>query len=268
MIEDAVESHNRQIDALINGFETNLQRALGHASAQIVAHMAQKLTIVDGKIAETAANQMVLRSLGAVIDRELAAAGYNRVINGFVNDFPGQLPWFQEILHELTGAQFKVKFGAADLKFFAQRQASTEQLLKDEVDRGILAAKQRALFSVAGMPMRDLVGELSTSLSISVAQATTLASTALPGFYRTVANRGYDQIERSSGTLEFTYFGPRDKLNRPFCKKLLVSAKSGKRWTRGQIAEMDNGARQPKPVMLYCGGYNCRHQFGPTGLKK
>lgn len=268
MIEDAVEQHNRQIDALVNGFEMNLQRVTSHAVSQIAAEMAQRLTIVDGAIADTAGNQQALRTLGAVIDAELARAGYNRVINGFVNDFAGQLPWFQQILHELTGLEFKVKFGARDLQFFAGRQKVTEQILRDEIDRGILTAKQRALFSVAGTPMRDLVAELSVAMNTTVAKAGALADTALPGFYRTIANRGYDQIESASGVLEFTYFGPRDKLNRQFCKKLLALAKSGTRWTRAQIANMRNGDKQPRPVIIYCGGYRCRHQFGPTGLKK
>lgn len=271
MIEDTAEQHTRQIDAQVNAFRESLDRSLGHAGSQILAEMASKLEIRNGVIVETSANQAALRTIGTVIDGELGRAGYDRIINGFVNSFPGQIPWFQSILAELTAADpIAVKFRAKDVAYFSQRQATTVSILQDEINRGILAAKQKALFSVAGMPLRELVTEISNSLQVSVSSATALADTALPGFYRTVANRGYDIIEQGLApgkAAYYTYFGPRDVLNRPFCKKLMVAAKSGQQWTRGQIANMDNGPKQPKPVIIYCGGWRCRHQFGIKGVR-
>jgi hypothetical protein len=267
------EQHNRQIDALVNGFEKNLSNALAHAQAQIAAEMAQRLTIEDGVIADTAENQITLRNLSGVIDAELTRAGYDRIVRGFVNDFPGQLPWFQQILGQLgrdIGEDLKVKFSSKDMKFFVQRQAATETMLDDDIGRAISAAKQKALFSVAGMPLKDLVTQIGSRLQVGVSEATGLADTALPGFYRTIASRGYAQIEaglKDENHIVYTYFGPIDKFNRPVCNVWMRQAKAGRVWTREQIAKLDNGPRQPKPVFVYCGGYRCRHQWGIGGIQ-
>ncbi|HXJ42614.1 MAG TPA: hypothetical protein VNH18_25260, partial [Bryobacteraceae bacterium] len=123
-LEAVTERHNRQIDAQVNGFERSLSNALGHAESQVVAELTSRLSIVDGLIAPTPANQAVLRSVGTILDKELARAGYQRVIQGFVNDFGGQIQWFQEILGHLSaplGEQLRVQFSGTDHKFFVQR---------------------------------------------------------------------------------------------------------------------------------------------------
>ncbi|HXJ41100.1 MAG TPA: hypothetical protein VNH18_17590, partial [Bryobacteraceae bacterium] len=107
-------------------------------------------------------------------------------------------------------------------------------------------------------------------LDVSVSSATSLADTALPGFYRTIAARGYDKIESAlqPGTVaRYSYFGPLDKLNRPFCKTHAAQSRRGKTWTTAEILLMNNGKGQPKPVRIYCGGWRCRHQFGIAALE-
>lgn len=138
-------------------------------------------------------------------------------------------------------------------------------MLEEEVARGVAAAKRQALFSLAGMPLRQLVTEVTERLDVSVSQAAAIADTALPGFYRTIAARGFDQIEEGlAGGVEarYSYFGPLDKFNRPFCLKMMKLSAGGKTWSTADIATLDNGRGQPKPVRIYCGGWRCRHQWG------
>jgi hypothetical protein len=66
-------------------------------------------------------------------------------------------------------------------------------------------------------------------------------------------------LAEDNGITEFQYVGPRDQLNRTFCKfpgegGHLFEIKTKEEWD-----QLDNG--QIGPVSVYRGGYNCRHQL-------
>jgi hypothetical protein len=204
--------------------------------------------------------------------QNLEAAGYERVVQGFVNEFAGQVPWFQEVLGALSyelGEQLKVEFSATDKRFFVGQQVSTVAALESEIERGAIVAKRQALFSVGGLPVKQLTEYLATAFRVSLSDATSLASTALPTFYRTVADRGFQKIEQGLApgrSVRYTYYGPLDKLNRPFCRRMMGEAKAGKAWTREEIAKLSNGSLPN--VFATCGGWRCRHQWLVSNIFK
>lgn len=85
-----------------------------------------------------------------------------------------------------------------------------------------------------------------------VHHANTFVNTQLAGWDNTTAKTLADL----SGLRKATYMGPLSANTRPFCINLLGS---GQLYTEKQIREMDNG--QGLPVIRYCGGYNCMHEW-------
>ena len=82
----------------------------------------------------------------------------------------------------------------------------------------------------------------------------TWIDTATSAFYRT----SNAQLGLDNGIKNYEYFGPDDKITRPFCREHLGEVKSWEEW-----AKITNG-NQPGPVTVYGGGYGCRHVL--TGI--
>ena len=87
-------------------------------------------------------------------------------------------------------------------------------------------------------------------------RATTLAQTGAAAFDR--AARLHDAEE--AGITRFKYAGP--PADRPFCQVRLKEAAGGVTYSIEEMRRLSNG--QGLPVELYCGGYNCRHQWLPV----
>lgn len=272
-IESLFEDRNRRMDSLIAAFQAHLKEAVTRAQGRTVGQLAARLALdADGAVKPTPANAKILRSVDALFLKNLTAAGYERVISGFVGEFHGALPMFEEVLAALSediGRQLTVEFSSADKKFFVSQQLSDIDSIKDEIGRAAVAAKRDALFSIGGLPFEQLSETLAVKFGLAVSHAESVAATALPTFYRTVSDRGFQKIEAElepGKVIRYTYYGPLDKFNRPVCRRWMTEARTGKTWTRAQIAELDNGNGQPKPVMICCGGWRCRHQWLVKGI--
>ncbi len=96
----------------------------------------------------------------------------------------------------------------------------------------------------------QLAETMQQALALPAAQARSAALTAAMGETRTL-NR---VVAEQAGIDRFLYYGPLDRLARPFCR-----AHVNRVFSRLQIDEMDNG--QVGPVFTYAGGYRCRHQL-------
>lgn len=83
--------------------------------------------------------------------------------------------------------------------------------------------------------------------------ASTYLNTQLSGF----DNQSIKTIADLSGLKKAVYFGPyRHGHTREFCEKLLLNRQP---LTENQIRGLDN--KQGLPVLKYCGGYNCMHEW-------
>lgn len=93
--------------------------------------------------------------------------------------------------------------------------------------------------------------------------------TAVLSFNRSVTVGKAEEL----GLEYYVYFGPNDKVTRPFCDYLLGDSarlpakvnvpvqRDSRVYTKDEIARMDNG--QGLDPLTFCGGWNCRHQWRP-----
>ncbi len=90
-------------------------------------------------------------------------------------------------------------------------------------------------------------------LRVPAANAKTFINTQLAGFDNTSAQT----IAGLAGLNKAAYFGPPTRANSHFlCVRLMAAQEL---YTESQIRGMDNGCGIP--VLRYCGGYNCMHEW-------
>jgi hypothetical protein len=74
-----------------------------------------------------------------------------------------------------------------------------------------------------------------------------------------------ETVSEEMGEVKWTYDGPQDDKNRPFCADM---KQANKAYTRAEIEELNNhpllATYVPPNVFLECGGYGCRHMFVPV----
>lgn len=256
-------AHQDWTDTLIGKFERALKPMVAAATEETLDKLKASLSIADGAIDPTAANDKVLASADKLFMDELDAQGYQQLLAEYTGNFAGQIPFLQDLLDSLgktIGIKLPaIKFNPRDLKVLDRIEATTVSKLSSVFAGAASSAMDRVMFSVAGLPFEQLVSTLADQMDRTLASARTWADTSVMLWHRTAASLAFDEIQADTPgdeKLKFRYSGPEDLKTRPFCEKLLVADKS---YTREQIDGMDNG--QLPNVFLSCGGYNCRHIF-------
>lgn len=256
----------RSMDALIATFRAELELIVSKAQARAAGYLQKKLSITNGVIDRTASNNRILRSLDTVLAREMNDLGYGALVQSFVGEFPGQLPYLKDTIQALSD-QMKTplpawKLGATDNAALASLQVNIAGGLDMVVEGVARTAVQNVLLTVGGTKFSDLVETLAEKFNATTARATSLADTAMQVWYRTATDRAFQSIEVDLPSKEIRYrytLGPDDRRTRPFCHHLITETKEGKNWTRAEIGEMNNG--QLPNVLLTGGGHGCRHQW-------
>jgi len=256
------QRHDDYINSLLATFERELDGIVAAAQARTIATLRDRLSITAGKIDRSVRNARALRQLDQIFLDALDRAGYDHLLTELVNQFPGQLQFFQQTLEVLSKATKnglpKIGFSARDLQVFADQGLSAKDGLRAVMESIAARAKNRILMSVGGLPFADLAEGLAVYLHRALPEAVGLAETATATYYRIMADRGYQLIEKDLPSMEmrYSYAGPFDKLTRPFCRHLL---ELGKDYTRAEIDDMSNG--QIPNVFISAGGWRCRHQW-------
>jgi hypothetical protein len=265
-IEGLVDRLDQRTDSIISTFDTGFTKVLQKAQVRVALALRSQLDLdADGDIRSTVANLRAIKALPTMFRQALEKAGYDDLVVNFIASFDGGLPIMDDILAQITNDyEIKVvKFTPEDKKYFAEMKTGLAVDLEAGIDTVATQARRATLFSLGGTAFEDLTVDLAERLSASYGQASTIAATGISTFYRTIADRGYqhidDSLARTNRQLEYTYYGPQDKLTRPFCTRLMHQAANGKTWTRAVIEGMDNG--QLPNVFQTCGGFNCRHQW-------
>lgn len=260
----------RSVTAMINGYRTAVEDLVARAQARTVADLQSQVDIKDGRIQPTVKTQNAMRNVDRTFMGALEDSGLSRVLNGFTSSFSSQIPIFRESL-AIVGQREKLpledfQFRSEDQRSLLANQQNAQTLLRSAAEQAAQAGRQNAMLSVGGVPFRDLAEGLAKRFRIAVSRSEDLAKTAISTYYRLLTAASAARIEEglpSGVVLRYQIIGPRDKLNRPFCRRLLDAEKT---YTRGQIDKMNNG--QGLPVFTTCGGYKCRHVWGIDSLEQ
>lgn len=255
---------NLAIDSTVAWFQRELRGIVSQAQVEVLEKITRRLTVRDGVIEASTANQRRLRRLDTMVVDAMNGAGYRELLDELSGSFGGQLRFFEEALEVL--GQKPVAWNAEDSSRMRAQGESTVDALEGIVRNAAELAKRRALLQIGGLSVGVLAETLQRETGATIGQATAIADTAQSTFYRTIADTGFQRIEqRQKKPLRYRYYGPDDRLNRPFCAKVLAAQEpksdddEGRSWTRAEIQAMDNG-QLPNPFITG-GGYRCRHQW-------
>lgn len=258
-LKDFFRRHNAYQDSMLETFVSELQGTLHSAQSNLTATLLYRLSIDNGVIGRTSANRRVLGQVDRMFAASMMRSGYEQLVQEFVGSFNGQFRFMDEILQDLSAAMKRpLQISKQTMSTAAAFQGNAAIALEGIADTVATKAARQTLFSVGGLRFKDLTGLMADAFALTVPQSTTLASTLQTSFFRTIADSEFHEIEKSqpkgAPLLRYIYDGPKDKLNRPFCKQRV-----GKSYTRKQIDAMRNG--MIPNVWVTGGGYRCRHQF-------
>lgn len=184
---------------------------------------------------------------------QLNVMGWESAAAKFVNSF-------DEV--ELLGKQVLGALGRDLILKIPQRADTVENLKALDLsafdDYGNIAirqlSKEVALNTLIGKPRTAVIKSMTKIMDGNVEAATQYADTSIRLFDRTVNGQLYEE----AGIDTYAYFGPKDKVTRPFCLEHV-----GKIYTLAEIKKMNNGSAKFGNVWLYGGGPRCRHSFQP-----
>lgn len=250
-------------DSTLASFVADLRSILTTAQIKMAGDARKALSVTRGRVDSTASNSRFLRSMAVEFLRKSKDAGLGKLMQSFADSFDGALPFMEDVFDVIRSSvkspmpSFRVT--NADRIVGQSLKLNTVVSMDGLISSVANATAQRALFSVGGLRFTDLTDLMAKQISTTIPKAQTLAATAQSTFYRTIQANQFKRIQDGMDVvLRYDYSGPKDKLNRPFCREMLEKSKSGKRWTEAELRKMDNGSTL-SDVWTSCGGWSCRH---------
>jgi hypothetical protein len=256
------------IDATTTVYRERLDRIVSRTQATVSAQLANRLQVgVDGNILPNQSNREVIRSIDRLFSKEMERRGFDDLNRWFSNQFPKQLPYFQDTLDAISETLVnplpEVELRPSDARALAHLQITATDQLDAVAEIAGAAARKKALLQIGGSGLSDLTDAIVETFEATIPEARTLAETSMSTYFRTITDRGFQFIENKTGkTALYEYQGPDDKRTREFCQNLLESKKQ---YTRAEIDAMSNG--QLPNTFRTGGGFNCRHAFVMVGFK-
>jgi hypothetical protein len=108
-----------------------------------------------------------------------------------------------------------------------------------------------------------LVDEVARVFGSTRSQAASAVDSMAMAAGRQMTLLDSEMAARANGVeMVYGYGGPIDSIARPFCREHHTRL-TEQVYTLEALNRLDNGAHQPKPVSVYLGGYNCRHNLQP-----
>lgn len=266
-LDDILAARVALLDRAPATFAEDVEKVTQRLFRAVLA-LAQELEQSGGKLTHSPRNvEFTLSMLSSLLDA-LDEAGYDEAARRYVDEYAEVVRLVRETyrVQDLPATFTHISRNAAeaarqmDLAFFdglgqqaaREIQRSITQSTLDEMDYTSFVSRLRA--TITGTDRRG--APLAT-------RANTFAGTAVSQFDALVTG----QIADEAGVTHFKYYGPRDALTRPWCRRLLANNKPR---TREEIE-----ALSPSPTnttgegsFIGRGGFNCRHAWVPVPAPK
>ena len=237
------------IEAILSGFESGLSTVLDQWNHSIVSVASSKGILSDGpKVKSTI-------SARAEIKRQLSLLGYDRLLNDLMASYDDV---YKEVANEVT-SEVGESIGRLNTNLIRSLREMDYTFLSELGNASVRAVSDAVTRNaIAGTPRSQLVIKVARELELFKQHAMTYIDTALVTYDRTVKV----ELLQKAGVTKFRYSGPKDVKSRAFCLSHV-----GNVYTKAQILRMHNGTKL-MPVLIYGGGWNCRHTWTAAALPK
>jgi len=196
------------------------------------------------------------------LENLLLDSGFEDLIDSFEEAFGEEIEVIAENFEALTGRTVLSVNDFELIESIASNEFERIALIQQEFGVDIKAELIRSKM-VGRPPNVSNLEDLQERVGNKIA---TEYNTAIASFCRTVTiTKAVDEFGNNP---EFQYIGPDDNKTREFCQDVLDGAILGDSrqppaFKLNEILQMDNG--QGLDVFSSGGGYNCRHEWVPTG---
>jgi len=191
---------------------------------------------------------------GARVAELLRGAGVRERLMAALGDLLAQAPATAEPLLSAVGLSVPPISRRAQLVFAEQADEAVKDVLGSlsEGLSGLL--REAASTPIDARSLADLASGLT---DLPLAQARTVANTAIAGLQRQTVAQASTGLPGGKKKTWWLYVGPDDGATRPFCHALV-----GRAVQDSDMHSLRNG--QGLTVRDYGGGYNCRHSWIPV----
>lgn len=246
-IQTSIARNLEATDAEIERFVLSLSKFLDQSFRKILKGK------LDGSPKEAAIY------LGSIMTR-LVDAGLEDKVAEMERIFSHELGAVKEAFDATLGEP--LRFSDSDLTDIDTLITFNEQRVLSTVGSYVDDTKAALYSNIVTGSVPDL-DEISADLSDRIQRdVQTELNTSAIAFNRAVTAAKANDL----GLDLWLYIGPDDKITRDFCKEVLNGTIDNKKrsvpvYTTAEIQDMDND--QGLDVLVYGGGYNCRHQWRP-----
>lgn len=234
------------INQAVANFAATVEAISGELHAQAVAAIA---TLTP----ETAAKAKALVELQRDLQKQLNKLDYEGKIQNFIGEYDQAQ---KQAIATLKAMKIDTgRLGPIDDRALANLKKMDYKFLADLGPAAVAAVSAGVIRNtIMGLPKAKMIAQIQGTLSGKfVNHASTYADTALSAYDR----RASMEVWKEAGLDKFKYRGPADIKTRPFCE-----AHVGNVYTMAEIQRMNNGTTL-MPVLVYGGGWNCRHIWTP-----
>jgi hypothetical protein len=241
------EAHQKNLITKFSGFESALDE-IAAGWKELLLEVVPSLSPERGQ----ALSRRIV-SLQGQVRGMLNKMGYDELAKEFVTGFDESLVYGETLLANLGKPDVMLtKFRADTLKNLKAFDLSAFEEIGNASIREL--SKQLTLNTLTGKSKAAVIADMEHVLGSQFkSKAVSYAETALWTFDRTSNMALWESAEIE----KFMFSGPKDKLNRPFCKSHV-----GKIYILDEIKKMSNGSSLPN-ALTYGGGPRCRHGWLP-----
>jgi hypothetical protein len=231
-----VTAQEAQIDALVAQLEQFLERNLSR--------------ILEGLRTDKVTAREAARALGG-LEAAMEEAGLQTYFEKAKALFRNEYDAVTDAFQDTTGKAATLSgFALKNLDTLVENRLAIAASFVTDYIGDVRAAVLDAVVGGRKVNPRELFAQAEGR---TLANLKTELNTALMAYQQVV----HMEKAEKAGIELFLYVGPDDEVTRPFCVEHVDRI-----FTRQEIEAMDNG--QDLPVMIYRGGYNCRHHWRPV----
>ncbi|MCK5805186.1 MAG: hypothetical protein KAI66_20315, partial [Lentisphaeria bacterium] len=249
---------------MFESYEKRMQAEVGSVLTKMRLRLLDALADIedsDGVIDFSAHNINAMDATMQALAHEGDAGGVMSEMRSSIEDL------LDEIRNELDDAGLgRAISGASTDTMRLLLQGADEEIAANFGAAKTSIGKYLRSAMVGGVKRADLIGDIMQALETTARNAQTAADTALAATYRKVLVRSSEDAAKTLGIeVQFGYNGPGplDANIRPFCSAVHHHRGTAADWD-ALLSDPHYAAlrgKQPGPVSLWGGGYNCRHRL-------
>lgn len=256
----AIEDLTRQVESQSGPMATLIKARRDQLKAEVKAEQAfakalNKSTVDIAKAMETAIKQARVQTIMNYTDEQLMQFILENGLGLAVDEFIEQTDLIRQAVQK---AIIAIKSDIDFTKIASSMQAIQAMTAKQVFDDVILPPVKKSITrglqdAILEVPAEVIASNLQVQLQSATGRQLTEVKTQISSFGRSITAFSAEE----AGLTHYLYTGPKDGITRPFCRQLIDLVV-----TKDQIRKLNNG--QGLGVLVYGGGYNCRHSWSPV----